>query len=222
MAGYELTPVTTDARGNIDLDDLRGKVDEHTAGLMLTNPSTLGLFDENIEAIRDIFHAAGALMYYDGANLNAVCGMSRPATWGSTSSTSTCTRRSRSRTAAAARAAARSRCATSLAPYLPVPVVVARRRPLPARPRPAEVDRQGARLHRAVRRLRALVRVHARVGAGAARDERGRRAERELYARPAARRLRAAVRPALHARVRAQRRSLKRSTASRRSTSPSG
>ena len=78
MAGYELTPVKTDARGNIDVDDLRGKVDEHTAGLMLTNPSTLGLFDENIEEIRDIFHGAGALMYYDGANLNAVCGISRP------------------------------------------------------------------------------------------------------------------------------------------------
>ena len=51
MAGYELTPVKTDARGNIDVEDLRGKVDEHTAGLMLTNPSTLGLFDENIEEI---------------------------------------------------------------------------------------------------------------------------------------------------------------------------
>jgi glycine dehydrogenase subunit 2 len=57
-------------------------VDEHTAGLMLTNPSTLGLFDENIEEIRDIFHAAGALMYYDGANLNAVCGISRPGDMG--------------------------------------------------------------------------------------------------------------------------------------------
>src|SRR5438309_9771155 len=67
MAGYELTPVKTDARGNIDVEDLRGKVDEHTAGLMLTNPSTLGLFDENIDEIRDIFHDAGALMYYDGA-----------------------------------------------------------------------------------------------------------------------------------------------------------
>ena len=78
MAGYELTHVKTDARGNIDVDDLRGKVDEHTAGLMLTNPSTLGLFDENIEEIRDIFRGAGALMYYDGANLNAVCGISRP------------------------------------------------------------------------------------------------------------------------------------------------
>jgi len=82
MAGYELTPVRTDARGNIDVDDLRDKVDEHTAALMLTNPSTLGLFDENIEEIGRIFHGAGALMYYDGANLNAVCGISRPGDMG--------------------------------------------------------------------------------------------------------------------------------------------
>jgi glycine dehydrogenase subunit 2 len=82
MAGYELTPVRTDARGNIDVDDLRGKVDEHTAALMLTNPSTLGLFDENIEEIERIFHGVGALMYYDGANLNAVCGVSRPGDMG--------------------------------------------------------------------------------------------------------------------------------------------
>jgi len=82
MAGYQLTPVRTDARGNIDVDDLRTKVDEHTAGLMLTNPSTLGLFDENIEEIERIFHGAGALMYYDGANLNAVCGISRPGDMG--------------------------------------------------------------------------------------------------------------------------------------------
>jgi glycine dehydrogenase subunit 2 len=82
MAGYELTPVTTDRRGNIALDDLREKVDEHTAGLMLTNPSTLGLFDENIEEIAAIFHGVGALMYYDGANLNAVCGISRPGDMG--------------------------------------------------------------------------------------------------------------------------------------------
>jgi glycine dehydrogenase subunit 2 len=82
MAGYELTPVKTDPRGNIDVDDLRGKVDAGTAGLMLTNPSTLGLFDENIEEIEGIFHGAGALMYYDGANLNAVCGISRPGDMG--------------------------------------------------------------------------------------------------------------------------------------------
>src|SRR5207244_12045472 len=55
---------------------------ETTAGLMLTNPSTLGRFDENIEEIERIFHGAGALMYYDGANLNAVCGISRPGDMG--------------------------------------------------------------------------------------------------------------------------------------------
>jgi glycine dehydrogenase subunit 2 len=82
MAGYDLTPVRTDPRGNIDVDDLGEKVDETTAGLMLTNPSTLGLFDENIEEITRIFHGAGALMYYDGANLNAVCGVSRPGDMG--------------------------------------------------------------------------------------------------------------------------------------------
>jgi glycine cleavage system P protein (glycine dehydrogenase) subunit 2 len=82
MAGFELTHVQTDARGNVDVDDLRAKVDEHTAALMLTNPSTLGLFDENIEEIERIFHGAGALMYYDGANLNAVCGISRPGDMG--------------------------------------------------------------------------------------------------------------------------------------------
>jgi glycine dehydrogenase subunit 2 len=82
MAGYELTKVATDPRGNLDLDDLRAKVDESTAGLMLTNPSTLGLFDEGIEEVAAIFHRAGALLYYDGANLNAVCGISRPGDMG--------------------------------------------------------------------------------------------------------------------------------------------
>jgi glycine dehydrogenase subunit 2 len=57
-------------------------VDERTAGLMLTNPSTLGLFDEHIEEIAEIFHEVGALLYYDGANLNAVCGISRPGDMG--------------------------------------------------------------------------------------------------------------------------------------------
>jgi glycine dehydrogenase subunit 2 len=82
MAGYELVGVKTDARGNVDVEDLRGRVGPQTAGLMLTNPSTLGLFDENIEEIGRIFHGAGALMYYDGANLNAVCGISRPGDMG--------------------------------------------------------------------------------------------------------------------------------------------
>src|SRR5437764_2740636 len=82
MSGYKLAKVRTDARGNLDLDHLRELVDEHTAGLMLTNPSTLGLFDEHIDEVARIFHDAGALLYYDGANLNAVCGISRPGDMG--------------------------------------------------------------------------------------------------------------------------------------------
>ena len=82
MAGYKLEKVATDARGNLDVDDLRAKVNERTAGLMLTNPSTLGLFDEHIEEVAAIFHDAGSLLYYDGANLNAVCGISRPGDMG--------------------------------------------------------------------------------------------------------------------------------------------
>ena len=82
MAGYKLEKVATTERGNLDLDDLRAKVNERTAGLMLTNPSTLGLFDEDIVAVAEIFHSAGALLYYDGANLNAVVGKSRPGDMG--------------------------------------------------------------------------------------------------------------------------------------------
>jgi glycine dehydrogenase subunit 2 len=82
MAGYKLAKVQTDARGNVDVAHLRELVDERTAGLMLTNPSTLGLFDEHIEEIAAIFHDVGALLYYDGANLNAVCGLSRPGDMG--------------------------------------------------------------------------------------------------------------------------------------------
>jgi glycine dehydrogenase subunit 2 len=82
MAGYTLQKVGTDERGNLDIDFLREHVNEETAGLMLTNPSTLGLFDEHIEEVAQIFHDAGALLYYDGANLNAVCGISRPGDMG--------------------------------------------------------------------------------------------------------------------------------------------
>jgi len=82
MAGYKLAKVETDARGNVDVENLRELVNERTAGLMLTNPSTLGLFDEHIEEIAQIFHEVGALLYYDGANLNAVCGISRPGDMG--------------------------------------------------------------------------------------------------------------------------------------------
>jgi len=82
MAGYEMVKLATDERGGIEIDDLRAKVDEGVACLMLTNPNTLGLFDENIVEIAALVHEAGGTLYYDGANLNAVMGHSRPGDMG--------------------------------------------------------------------------------------------------------------------------------------------
>ncbi len=78
MANYEIVQVKSDARGNVDLDDLRKHADSETVGLMLTNPNTLGLFEENIKAVCKIVHDAGGLVYGDGANLNAIVGVARP------------------------------------------------------------------------------------------------------------------------------------------------
>ena len=82
MGGYEVVKVALDAAGGVDLDDLRAKTDDQVACLMLTNPSTLGIFDPNIEQIASIVHEAGATLYYDGANLNAIMGYSRPGDMG--------------------------------------------------------------------------------------------------------------------------------------------
>ncbi len=78
MSGYEVVPVPSDPRGNVDLVKLREVCDENVAGLMLTNPNTLGLFDENVEEVVKIVHQAGGLVYGDGANLNALLGIVRP------------------------------------------------------------------------------------------------------------------------------------------------
>jgi glycine dehydrogenase subunit 2 len=82
MAGFEVVKLATNADGGIDIDDLRAKADTDVACLMLTNPNTLGLFDPNISEIAEIVHGVGATLYYDGANLNAVMGMSRPGDMG--------------------------------------------------------------------------------------------------------------------------------------------
>jgi glycine dehydrogenase subunit 2 len=82
MAGFEVVKVATNERGGVDLDDLREKASEEVASLMLTNPNTLGLFDENIAEIASIVHGVGATLYYDGANLNAIMGHSRPGDMG--------------------------------------------------------------------------------------------------------------------------------------------
>jgi glycine dehydrogenase subunit 2 len=78
MEGFEIVNVPTDSLGNVDLKILRSVCDENTAGIMLTNPNTLGLFDQNVTEVIDIVHKAGGLVYGDGANLNALLGILKP------------------------------------------------------------------------------------------------------------------------------------------------
>ena len=82
MAGFTVVNIPSDDKGCVDLEGLRAAVGPDTAGLMLTNPNTVGIFDPNILEITRIVHEAGGLCYYDGANLNAVMGMARPGDMG--------------------------------------------------------------------------------------------------------------------------------------------
>ena len=82
ICSYEVENLKSNAEGGIDLDALAAQVDEETAALMLTNPSTIGVFEADIHKIADILHAKGALLYMDGANMNALCGKVRPGDFG--------------------------------------------------------------------------------------------------------------------------------------------
>ncbi|WP_054669075.1 aminomethyl-transferring glycine dehydrogenase subunit GcvPB [Calditerricola satsumensis] len=82
VAGMQTVTIPSDARGLVDLEALKRAVDENTAALMLTNPNTLGLFEEDILEIAKIVHDVGGLLYYDGANANAILGIARPGDMG--------------------------------------------------------------------------------------------------------------------------------------------
>ena len=82
VAGFKTVEVKSNDDGFVDLDDLRSKLDDQTAVFMITNPNTLGLFDGQIAEIAELVHAAGGLVYLDGANMNAILGISRPGDFG--------------------------------------------------------------------------------------------------------------------------------------------
>ena len=82
LAGYDAVSVPSNDRGLVDIDALRRMVDDDVAGLMLTNPNTLGLFEEDIADLAEIVHQVDGLVYYDGANLNAILGVVRPGDMG--------------------------------------------------------------------------------------------------------------------------------------------
>src|SRR5581483_7408519 len=82
LAGFDAVSVKSNARGLVDLADLRAKLDDRAAVFMITNPNTLGLFDDQIATITDQVHRHGALVYLDGANMNAILGVTRPGDFG--------------------------------------------------------------------------------------------------------------------------------------------
>lgn len=82
LAGYEVVAIPSNSRGTVDIVKLKQAVNSETAGMMLTNPNTLGLFEPDVKTIADIIHSVDGLMYYDGANFNAVIGRCKPAEMG--------------------------------------------------------------------------------------------------------------------------------------------
>src|SRR5947209_7255533 len=82
IAGFDAVTIKSNDRGLVDLSDLKAKLDERTAVFMMTNPNTLGLFDEQIATLTELLHRQGALVYLDGANMNAILGITRPGDFG--------------------------------------------------------------------------------------------------------------------------------------------
>ena len=234
MAGYEVVKVGTDERGGVDVDDLRAKADEDVACLMLTNPNTLGLFDENIEEIAKIVHGVGATLYYDGANLNAVMGRTRPGDMGFDIVHFNLHKTFTQPHGGGGPGAGPIAVSDRIEPYLPRPQVVRREADNGHGPsfdldydRPKSIGRlRGFQGNYGVfvRSYAYILLARRRRPAGGVGD---RGAERELPARAAQgggrRRVPAGrLRPRLHARVRALGRADEEATSgSRRSTSPS-
>ncbi|MEM0232004.1 MAG: aminomethyl-transferring glycine dehydrogenase subunit GcvPB, partial [Candidatus Methanomethyliaceae archaeon] len=82
MAGFKIIEIKTNEEGLVDLEELKNAVGRKTAGLMMTNPNTLGIFEKYVKEIAEIIHDAGGLMYYDGANLQGILGIARPGDFG--------------------------------------------------------------------------------------------------------------------------------------------
>jgi glycine dehydrogenase subunit 2 len=124
IAGFDTVSVQSDGRGLVDLEDLRAKLDERAAAFMITNPNTLGLFDVQIKAITDLLHGRGALVYQDGANMNAILGITRPGDFGVDMMHYNVHKTFTGPHGGGGPGAGPIAVREHLAPYLPVPVVV--------------------------------------------------------------------------------------------------
>jgi glycine dehydrogenase subunit 2 len=124
IAGFDAVTIKSNSRGLVDMEDLRAKLDDRTAVFMITNPNTLGLFDDQIAAITDLLHGQGALVYLDGANMNAILGITRPGDFGVDMMHYNVHKTFTGPHGAGGPGAGPIAVRASLAPYLPAPLVV--------------------------------------------------------------------------------------------------
>jgi glycine dehydrogenase subunit 2 len=124
IAGFDAVPIKSNSQGLVDMADLRDKLDERTAVFMITNPNTLGLFDDQIAAITDLLHELGALVYLDGANMNAILGITRPGDFGVDMMHYNVHKTFTGPHGAGGPGAGPIAVRANLAPYLPAPLVV--------------------------------------------------------------------------------------------------
>ena len=171
MCGCVAREVGVGADGDVDLEALRATVGPKTAGIMLTNPSTLGVFERQIGEVARIVHAAGGLLYYDGANLNAILGKVRPGDMQFDVIHMNLHKTFSTPHGGGGPGAGAVGVGPRLLPFLPLPVVARERcgrvgaLPLAGRSGPAAVDRPAHRLQRQRRRAAARLRLHAHAGA---------------------------------------------------------
>jgi glycine dehydrogenase subunit 2 len=125
IAGFDAVSVKSNARGLVDLDDLKAKLDDRTAVFMITNPNTLGLFDPQIAEITRLLHQKGTLVYLDGANMNAILGITRPGDFGADMMHYNVHKTFTGPHGAGGPGAGPIAVRSYLAPYLPAPLVVA-------------------------------------------------------------------------------------------------
>jgi glycine dehydrogenase subunit 2 len=124
IAGFQAVSIKSNARGLVDLNDLRAKLDDRTAVFMITNPNTLGLFDDQIATITEMLHGQGGLVYLDGANMNAILGITRPGDFGVDMMHYNVHKTFTGPHGAGGPGAGPIAVRSPLAPYLPAPVVV--------------------------------------------------------------------------------------------------
>ena len=207
MAGFSVTEIRSNDRGTVDLDALRAELDSTVAGIMLTVPNTLGIFEENILEVTRAVHDAGGLCYFDGANLNSFIGRARPGDMGADVFHFNLHKTLSTPHGGGGPGAGAVAVSAPLVDYLPVPwIVESSGRGAPGLG-PSQVGRQRALVLRELPRRGEGVRLPAAARRQRlARGQRERRPERELPPRAPQEDLPAPVRSSLQARIRAVRR----------------